>query len=205
MKIVAMFAYCERDKHHLPELMSNLAWCDEIIAYDNTGDDYDEQKMRRAMKQKAIEAGADYILECDPDERFELRTGKVLRKISKKEKSKTIYRFNFRELYEEDKYRIDGSWSRKHRFSFYPVFPDQEMKDKKYNLKTYPINEDYKRFNLGLNLYHLKMIEPEQRKKRVEWLKTIDPNNETQVMYYDYLNDETGLQLETIPKGREYK
>jgi hypothetical protein len=203
MKIVAMFAYCERDKHLVAGALINLSWVDEIIAYDNSGKPYNEREMRLEMKRRAIAKGADWILELDPDERFEKNASKVFREVTRT-KQKVVYQVHFRELYTPDSYRIDGIWGKKHRMSLYPVYPDQKIKNKKFNMKTWPVTPDYKRVALDVNLYHLKMIEPENRIKRVEWLKTIDPNAETQARGYDYLLDDTGIELEKIPSGREY-
>jgi hypothetical protein len=203
MKIVAMFAFCERDKHYVPGVLENLSWVDDIVAYDNTGKEYDERAMRLEMKRLAIEKGADWILELDPDERFEVGAARVFREVTKT-KHKAIYRVNFRELYTPFAYRVDGIWSKKHRYSLYPVYPNQTIKSKKFNLKTWPTNPEYKRVHLDVNLYHLKMIDPDNRQKRVEWLKSIDPTAKTQARGYDYLLDEKGLKLESIPNGRDY-
>ena len=204
MKIVAMFAYCERDKHFVKGAVENLSWADDIVAYDNSGKPYNEREMRLEMKRQAIEKGADWILELDPDERFEKEAARIFRGMTKK-KRKVIYRVNFRELYTPDSYRVDGIWGRKYRFSLYPVYPSQTIKNKEFNLKTWPITPDYKRISLDVNLYHLKMIGTENRQKRVEWLKSIDPESKTQAKGYDYLLDETNIRLEKIPVGREYQ
>lgn len=204
MKIVAMFAYCERDKHYVEGALTNLSWADDIVAYDNSGNSYNEREMRLEMKRQAIEKSADWILELDPDERFEKRAAKIFRGVTKK-KQKVIYRVNFRELYTPDSYRVDGIWGRKYRFSLYPVYPNQVIKNKYFNLKTWPITPDYKRVPLDVNLYHLKMIGIENRQKRVEWLKSIDPESKTQAKGYDYLLDETNIRLEKIPVGRDYQ
>lgn len=203
MKIVAMFAFCERDKHFVEGALKNLSWADDIVAYDNSGEPYNEREMRLEMKRQAIAKGADWILELDPDERFEKRAEKIFRSVTKA-KEKIIYRVNFRELYAPDYYRVDGVWGKKHRYSLYPVYPGQIIKDKEFNLKTWPINKEYKRIPLDVNLYHLKMIEPENRIERVKWLKSIDPESKTQARGYDYLTNEDGLKLERIPVGREY-
>ena len=48
------------------------------------------------------------------------------------------------------------------------------------------------------------MMNPVNRKLRAEVFKKLDPNNEYQKIGYDYLYDESGLQLETMPEGREF-
>lgn len=203
MKIVAMFAYCERDKHFVKGALENLAWVDDIVAYDNSNKPYNEREMRLEMKRLAIEKGADWILELDPDERFEVGAAEKFREVTRT-KHKTIYRVNFRELYTPDSYRVDGIWGRKHRYSLYPVYPGQKIKEKFFNMKTWPTNSEYKRVNLGINLYHLKMIDPQNRIERVEWLKSVDPEAKTQSIGFDYLLDERGIKLEKIPDGRGY-
>lgn len=203
MKIVAMFAYCERDKHFVAGALANLSWVDDIVVYDNSGKPYNEREMRLEMKRQAIAKRADWILELDPDERFEKNASKIFREVTQT-KRKVVYRVNFRELYTPDSYRVDGIWGKKHRISLYPVYPGQKIKDKTFNMKTWPVTPDYERVALDVNLYHLKMIDPKARQDRVDWLKSIDPKSKTQAIGYDYLADESGIELEKIPAGREY-
>ncbi|MRX37184.1 hypothetical protein GJR93_29645 [Aminobacter sp. MDW-2] len=54
----------------------------------------------------------------------------------------------------------------------------------------------------GLNLYHLKMIDPARRSARRDLL--LDPHRRDQAIGCDYLADETGVRLETIPADRSY-
>lgn len=197
-----MLAFCERDEKYLAGALHNLNWVDDIVVYDNRGKEYKEREMRLEMKQQAIDKGADWILEQDVDERFEKRAESIFRRVTEI-KQKVIYRVNFRELYAPDLYRVDKGWI-KYRYSLYPVYSGQKIKDKAYNVKTWPINEDYKRVNLDVNLYHLKMIDIEDRIKRSKWLKEIDPYVRTQARGYDYLLDESNIKLERIPRGHEY-
>lgn len=203
MKIIAMFAYCERDKHFVAGALANLSWVDDIVAYDNSGKPYNEREMRLEMKRRAIAKHADWILEIDPDERFEKNAKDIFREVTKT-KRKVIYQVHFRELYRPDAYRVDGIWGKKRRLSLYAVYPDQKVQGKTFNMKTWPITPDYERIKLDVNLYHLKMIDPQARKERVKWLKSMDPEAKTQLIGYDYLLDETGMELEKIPSGREY-
>lgn len=203
MKLIAIMIFCDRDKHLVKDALKNISFVDEVMLHDDskrTGE-FNERDIRLSLKNRAIKAGADWILELDPDERFEKGAGEVIRELIKYKK-KVMYKFNFRELYTPLKYRTDGVWAKKHRISLYPVYPRQKMKDKKVNVKTFPLG--YRVIDTNLNLYHLKMIEPENREHRVNWLKEIDPENKTQTKGYDYLLDETNIKLETIPKGREY-
>jgi hypothetical protein len=48
------------------------------------------------------------------------------------------------------------------------------------------------------------MIDPEDRRRRVLRYRRIDPDNVWQEMGYDYLLDETGIELQALEPGREY-
>lgn len=208
MKIVAIFSY-RYDKVLVPDLLKNIEpLVDEVISYDdtkNTGTWFDERKVKMHLKRQAEVAGADWILEIDPDERFEKNALLKLRQLAEQNLGKkVIFEVKFRELYTPDRYRIDGIWGRKVRRSLYPVMPGQIYKDKDVNFSGFPINKDYKVIKTGLNLYHLKMIEPANRIARRDALQAADPTNKTQRIGYDYLTDETSIKLEKIPAGREY-
>jgi len=204
-KVIATFSY-RHDKHLVPGLLRNISWVDDYIAHDdtkNTGIWFNEREVRLELRQRAIDAGADWILEIDPDERFERRAGDVFRALTQY-KYKAIFQFNLKELYLRDEYRVDGIWDRKKRLSLYPVFMGQEHKDKEVHFHSFPINKDYQIIPLDINLYHLKMIDSNERVKRMEIFKKLDPDNKLQNMGYDYLADETNMVLEKIPKGRGY-
>jgi hypothetical protein len=48
------------------------------------------------------------------------------------------------------------------------------------------------------------MIRPEDRRRRVQRYRRIDPDNEIQPQGYDYLLDERDLDLRPLERGREY-
>ncbi|QNH33267.1 hypothetical protein [Aminobacter sp. MDW-2] len=66
----------------------------------------------------------------------------------------------------------------------------------------HPKNAGFKELRSGLNLYHLKMIDPARRSARRDLL--LDPHRRDQAIGCDYLADETGVRLETIPADRSY-
>jgi hypothetical protein len=172
-----------------------------------------EQEYRYKLRRMAIEKGCDWMLITSPDERWEKNAAKIIKKLIKFKK-KIIYRFNLRELWTPDEYRIDGIWGEKTRGRLYPVYPNQVFEKTPIQCPPYPVNpvlkgecqfrEAYPFENIDLNIYHLKMINPENRKTRAEIFKKLDPEDKFQQIGYDYLCDETGLQLEKIPEGREY-
>ena len=48
------------------------------------------------------------------------------------------------------------------------------------------------------------MINPANRGLRVQVFKKLDPDNQHQLIGYDYLNDERGIELHAILKDREF-
>ena len=48
------------------------------------------------------------------------------------------------------------------------------------------------------NLYHLKMLKVEERKKRAELYNKLDPDKKMQPIGYDYLFDNEGMKLKKI-------
>lgn len=204
-RVVAAFSY-RYDKDLVPTLLKNISWVDDVISIDdrsNTDLWFDEGKMRKRLTELAVEAGADWILELDPDERLEKKAGDILRALTK-HKYKAVFEFKLRELYEPTKYRVDGVWGNKRRRKLYPVYSGQTYKEKKVHNSGFPINKDYAVVPLDLNIYHLKMIEKENRETRADIFNEVDPNKEYQPMGYDYLKDETGMVLEEIPAGKSY-
>lgn len=206
MKLILVFAY-KYDYELVPDLLKNVSgFIDGYVSYDDrkSKEIYShEGNIRKILIKKAIEKGADWIIALDPDERLERGAGEKIRELIKT-KEKIVYGFNFRELYQPDKYRTDGVWNSKIRYSLFPVFPNQHFMNLRVHSPWFPINDDYNFVNTGINLYHLKMINSQNRKDRCELYKKLDPKNEIQKIGYDYLSDESNLELETIENGREY-
>jgi len=206
MKLVAVFAY-RYDFNLVPDLLKNLEdMIDDYIAWDDRKNNeiwYHEGYIRQYLIYKAKSMGADWILGIDPDERFEKSTSNQIRQLIKR-KEKIVYVFNFRELWTPNKYRVDGVWGQKTKAILFPTLPDQDFMNLRVHSGWFPINNDYKWINTGINLYHLKMIIPKNREERRDVYKILDPENKIQSIGYDYLTDETDIHLEEIPKGKEY-
>ena len=60
------------------------------------------------------------------------------------------------------------------------------------------------RANMRANLYHLRMIERQDREAHFEKFRSVDPDNRDQAIGYGHLIDETGLTWKRIPLGRGY-
>jgi len=209
MKVVALVSY-RYDEDYLEDLKKNLGGLvDEVIVrFDEKGDFWkDEGKYRRQMVRQAEEAGADYALVIDPDERLEKRAASRLRKMMRKNLGrKVLFNFHFRELYTPNRYRVDGIWDKKERVMVFPVRADNVFSKAKLHTPRQPMNDDYEWIQTGLNVYHLKHIKPELRKSRKEIYKKLDPDERWNGgVGYDYLDDETDVELAKIPSWRMYK
>jgi len=168
--------------------------------------DWDEPENRKEVIRKAYELGANWILCCDPDERFEKRFLKRIKKIISANDF-TCYGVHFRELYNGIKqYRTDGVWDTKTKFILFPL--QEQMSFDNY-CRRHHIPWEYKEIEnnkhlLDYNLYHLKMVDIEDRKNRAALYNALDPNKEMQAIGYDYLFDDTNLKIEKINLKNRY-
>ena len=79
------------------------------------GQDWPERQNRIRLITRARELGVDWVLCCDPDERFEIRFLRNLRKITARERK--CYIVHFRELWGNCRqYRNDGIWDNRRIF-----------------------------------------------------------------------------------------
>lgn len=206
-RVVAIVSY-KYDKDLLSDLKSNLNGLvdDFLIKYDKNGDLMKhEGKYRRKMIESARSMGADWVVALDPDERFEKSSIKKIRQLVDKHLGeKMMFEFNFRELYTPREYRIDGIWGDKKRIAVFPVRDDNIFTDLKIHAPKNPLNNDYTIVKTGLNIYHFKHIRPDLRKQRRDLYTKLDPHSEAQDIGYDYLIDEEKMELESIPRGRDY-
>jgi hypothetical protein len=205
-KLVAAFSF-RYDLSLIGDYLINLGDCiDDFVAWDDrqqTGMWSHEGELRAKLRELAMEKKPDWLLMTDPDERLEQSAGKRIRKLIQA-KAKKVYGFHFRELWTPVQYRMDGVWGGKMKWVLFPVLPGQEFMNLAVHCQSPPMNPEYARITTGLNLYHLKMIDPQNRMDRKGLYNVLDPERKIQAIGYDYLTDETNMRLETIPEGREY-
>jgi hypothetical protein len=210
-KLVAGFSYRYEPKHLINSCIKNLnPIVDDIVSLDDTQHDQlwrNEHDYRKETRELVRKAQADYILVMDVDERLEKDAREkifsyIMRDHSPTKPNHRVYFFNFRELYSPTEYRTDGIWGKKTRGRIFQLNQDAVFDTSPIQTRYYPVG--YSHVYMDINLYHLKQIEPENRNARVAMFKHTDPNNKYQTIGYDYLNDEEGMVLESIPAGREY-
>jgi hypothetical protein len=205
-KVVAVFSY-RYDQHLVPDLIANLApVVDGWVAYDDRASDgifSSEPRRRHALIAAAYEAGADWILAMDPDERLENavadRIGHLI-----SGSTQVAWGFCCREMYTPASYRVDGAWGQKMQHRLFGAYHPDRYRSKDLHGAWFPDDIGLRLKDSGLNLYHLKMIEPKRRVARRDLYNRLDPDRRLQQIGYDYLADEAGMILEAVPAGREY-
>ncbi|MFP3914941.1 MAG: hypothetical protein ACLFWM_08695 [Actinomycetota bacterium] len=186
MRIVAAFAYRYEPDWLVDQLRENLSWVDGFAELDTRG--RDDVWMPRVERVRAVQAiardqGADWVLALDPDERLEDGAETALRALAEMEHGR--YSLRMRELWTPSEYRVDGVWGQKWRKRFYRLG-----------------NRDEPR-RVDLNIYHLKMIEPANRRERVR-IHSAHNHWDNRGRGFDYMLDEEGIVTETIPEGRGF-
>jgi hypothetical protein len=205
-RVVALFSY-RWDAHLVPGLIENLSGAvDGWIAWDDRGAPPgfgDEPARRRALLAEARDAGARWGLAVDPDERFERGFAARLPGLLSVQ-GPAAWTFALRELYRPDAYRVDGVWGRKRQPRLFTL-------DERSPRSAAPVHglwlapgAPHARRDPDINLYHLRMISPERRRARAALYNRLDPERRFQPIGYDYLADDEGAVLETIPPGRDY-
>ena len=205
-RVLAIFSY-RYDAHLVPDLLANIEpFVGGWISYDDRGAREifsDEPSRRHALVCAAKEAGADWILPIDPDERFECRLAEAMPELIAVQ-GPVAYSFPVRELFAPDAYRVDGIWGRKHQARLIRVPDEIGASPMSLHSSWHAIAPGVQLRVLDFNLYHLKMITPERRRARRDLYNYLDPDRRFQAIGYDYLMDEEGLMLELIPEGRTY-
>lgn len=189
MRIIAGFAYRYEPDFLIDDLLINVGWVDGVVSVDTRGDErpwIPKRERTEAVREKARQTNADWLLELDPDERLEVNAESRLRGAA--EIGPDWLKVRLRELWTPTAYRIDRGW-RKTRARFHRIEPAQPPGRRRARL-------------LDVNLYHLKMIEPANRDERqrvhARWNRWDNGGR------FKYLTDERGMRLEKIPEGREY-
>lgn len=203
-KVVAIFSY-RFDAHLVAGLIENLepavdAW---IAVDDRASTDVfsDELERRRILVLQAQAMGAEWIFAADPDERFETGLAGCIDEVIAGPRARVRWTFLMRDLYEPNRYRVDGHWGKKATPRLFPLLPDVSVGGRRLHsnwCEHYPLRPT------GLNLYHLKMLTPERRRARRDLYKGLDPDAVLQPGGYDHLADDNGAVLEEIPPGRGF-
>jgi len=214
VKIVATYKRRDEPDWLIADLRANLApWVDEFVelqqprsgGWQHEGHSLDTQRrlVRRAH-------GSCWVLFVDPDERIEDNAVNVVREAISRAPAGTQAQFQFplREMWTPTQWRCDGQWgAKKPRTRLYHLHPGQRFRDKPIHCGVVPIGPAHNRITLPVAMYHLKNVEPENRRARAEAYLAADPRFQHQRREgkdWEWLYDETGLQLAEIEPGRGF-
>lgn len=172
--------------------------------------EWDEPRNQRLLIEAALRHQPDWLLAHDADQRLERDfRRRALRAIARADREgHRAYAYRFLELWDRpDTYRDDGVWGRKRMASLFRARTDHLFNDRALHGTWAPADarENGAFPHADLIVYHLRMIDPEDRRKRHERYVTIDPAHQWQAMGYDYLIDERGCQLKPLLRGRGYE
>lgn len=170
---------------------------------------WDEVGNHRALIAAALRHSGDWVLCIDADERLEeefraraervIARGRLL--------GYTAYALRLRELWDHPgQYRVDGIWGRKMVARLFQLRADHEFDPRELHGHKAPLQSLRNgRFPTSdLTLYHLAMVNAEDRAARRARYEEADPDNRWQRIGYTYLTDTTGLTLRPLPKGRGF-
>ena len=205
-KLVVLAGWKYEPEWLVEDMKKNLHWVDDFAIVDCRDRDelwIHEGDYRLKAREMAREMKADWCLWTSPDERWEDRAGEIIRPLIDYDRDMRIYEFLLRELVHPLWYRSDGIWATKFRRRLFPLRDDQIMRYQPIQVGGVP-HGDFPVDSLDINIYHLKMIEPENRRIRAEVFNALDPKGIYQPIGYDYLDDEREATVERIPGGREY-
>lgn len=208
MKLAAVYARRHEPQWLIDDMRRNLGWVDELIELDDRDRPADqtwghEGTMRARQRQMAVDAGADWVLVVDPDERLEDRAARVVRALMQQYRGRpVVLRLRLRELFAPDAYRVDGRWDRYWRGRLYPVRDDSVMSGKAIHCPPCPIN--HPRVPVDVNLYHLKMVEPANRAARALAYAGAEAQHGHPGRDWSRLTAGRGMVLRKIPPGRQF-
>ncbi len=170
---------------------------------------WDEPFNQRRLIEAVAGHAPQWLVVVDADERleqhFRARANGIIRQAE--HEGVLALSIAIRELWDHPyRYRADGPWGRKRKASLFRYREDHEFDPRPMHNYWAPLNS---RINgqfrhADLQLYHLRMLRAEDRQQRQARYMHMDPDNRWQSAGYDYLCDETGLELAEVDPERTY-
>lgn len=216
-KIIATYKRRDEPDSLVADLRANLSpWVDGFVELRTPREGPWPHEGRALERQRQLvrrEHGNTWVLFVDPDERIEDQAVNVVREAIARAmhggaRLQAQFQFPLREMWTPTQWRCDGDWGRKKpRTRLYHLHPGQRFRDKPIHCGVVPIGPSGNRTTLPVAMYHLKNIEPANRVTRAQAYLDADPRFEHQRREgrdWEWLYDETGLQLAEIEPGREF-
>jgi glycosyltransferase involved in cell wall biosynthesis len=234
-RLVVLLA-CRNEARHLPGWLDNVApHVDAIVALDDGSTDgsaelleaddrvaevlreppdrpaWDEVGNFRRLVDAARRAGATWAVTLDADERVERDFRRRAERVIARGRLFGIdaYTVRIRDLWDgEGQFRCDGIWARKAPPRMFALRDDHEFADAELHAPKVPLQaiRDRTLAAADLEVYHLRMIRPEDRQARRERYERLDPEARWQPREgYAYLTDERELKLRPVSRRRDYR
>lgn len=174
-------------------------------------DDWDDAANHRLVVEAAWEHAADWLVAVDADERLE----RDFRRRAEAEIDRAAreghlaYYLHVRELWGgPSTWRSDGPWGAKRSARLFQSRRDHVFHEQRLHCHWAPLQGrtaagDFPQADLVL--YHLRMIDAADRAARRDKYRRLDPERREQALGYDYLTDETGLELTEVDRERGYE
>jgi len=170
---------------------------------------WDDAMNHRRLVETSWQYNPDWLVAIDADERIEIEfRERAEREIARaRRKGHRAWRVHVREIWDDPvHYRADGIWGLKSAARFFEARRDHQFHMQQLHCHWAPLNsmENGDFPQADLMLYHLRMLREGDRKSRQARYEALDPDRKLQAIGYAYMTDPTGLQLERIPRAREY-
>ncbi len=206
-RVYAIFSF-RYDAALVPALIENISpMVHGYVAGDDRmaeGPITDEAQRRNLLNAAAREAGAEWILACDPDERYELRLAERMKDLTARTNRQVFWTFRLREMVSPSAYRTDGLWGNKRQLRLYPAAATLTPLTEPLHGPWVHRDPAFQIRNSGLNLYHLRHASPVRARHRRDTYAAQDPGRLFQAIGYDYLDDPRGAVLQEIRPDRRY-
>ena len=192
-----------------PDLLAREASVVELLRVSPDRPEWDEVGNHKALVAAALHHGAGWILCVDADERLERDFRERAERVIRRGRlvGYSAYAVRLRELWNDpDQFRVDGIWGRKAVARLFRARDDHVFDPAPLHGVKAPQQARWRgRFPMAdLNVYHLGMLNREDRAARRRRYELADPERRWQRIGYDYLTDERGLQVRRIRPSRSY-
>lgn len=163
--------------------------------------------LHRILTEAAWKHGADWLLGVDADERLE--TGFRARAERDLDRADALGAqamwVDFKELWDPAHYRSDDIWGRKRKACLFRSTREHVFDDRRLHAFWASVPQPEGGWPLAeARIYHLRMIDPADRVARAQRYERLDPDHVWQTIGYDYLLDDSGLELTAVEPDRGY-
>jgi len=171
--------------------------------------EWNETTNQRRLLEAVSHHDPGWILVVDADERVEKYFRDRANAIIWLAESRGVSALSLalRELWgSRDTYRSDGVWGEKRKANLFKYRRDHEFDERQMHNYWAPLNSrvNGQYCHADLEMYHLRMIEPQDREARRRRYERLDPTLTWQPNGYDYLVDETSIELTALNAERHF-